>query len=845
MRIQSSLFAPSFAFLVHHSFPRAAWRSLVLVLVISLVLGACSIPGPDATPAASPVPTATPLPESMVTFRVEVPGTIPAGDSVNLEVLDEVTGLALNPKTFRMKAEDPQHFVVILPLAVHSVVKYRYVRRGSSMAQEHISDGRAVRYRLFLVEGPGMVQDVVSRWTDTNFSGPTGRISGQVTDTNSGAPLPNILVASGGAQTFSASDGTYLLDGLPPGTHNIVAYALDGSYQTYQQGAVVAAESSTPAPLRLTPAKFVNIVFTLAVPKGTLPAVPIRMAGNLIQLGNTFADLAGGINTLASKMPVLNPLPDGRYTVTLSLPAGADIRYKYTLGDGIWNAEHEAGGGFRLRQLIVPNSNALIEDQVDSWKSGNSAPITFDIQVPADTPAGDSVSIQFNPSYGWTEPLPMWPVGANRWIFVLYSPLDTLGAIRYRYCRNEQCGSADDSKTAGPNAQGMSVNTSLIAETIDDPVQSWAWLQPASKPTTVPNVTVVTRGSSFLAGVELQPYYHPSWQSRFSTAFKDIQSLSANWVVLTPVWTFTRSNLPVLEPLAGRDPLWSDSIVMIREARSLNMNVALFPTPFFPAGADNWWKAASRDFAWWNVWFERYRNFLLNYADMATREGVQTVIIGGDWAGPALAGGTLVDGSLSNVPQDAPDRWNALIADVRGRFKGNLAWALPYKPSLKNTPAFLSKVDQVYLLWSGPLASAANASEADMAAAAARLLDQDVKPFQEQLGKPVTLALSYPSAAGGSAGCLPTAQKGQCLSLDALSRPNADLPEVNLDLQDQAKAYNAMLLAVNDRTWISGVVSRGYYPPAVLTDKSTSIHGKPASGILWYWFPRLLGEATP
>jgi hypothetical protein len=37
------------------------------------------------------------------------------------------------------------------------------------------------------------------------------------------------------------------------------------------------------------------------------------------------------------------------------------------------------------------------------------------------------------------------------------------------------------------------------------------------------------------------------------------------------------------------------------------------------------------------------------------------------------------------------------------------------------------------------------------------------------------------------------------------------------------------------------VVSRGYYPPAALRDKSASVHGKPAADILWYWFPRMLG----
>ena len=59
----------------------------------------------------------------------------------------------------------------------------------------------------------------------------------------------------------------------------------------------------------------------------------------------------------------------------------------------------------------------------------------------------------------------------------------------------------------------------------------------------------------------------------------------------------------------------------------------------------------------------------------------------------------------------------------------------------------------------------------------------------------------------------------------------------------QADVYQAMLNAVNSRTWIGGFVSRGYYPPVALQDASASIHGKPASDELWYWYPRLLGIA--
>jgi hypothetical protein len=89
-------------------------------------------------------------------------------------------------------------------------------------------------------------------------------------------------------------------------------------------------------------------------------------------------------------------------------------------------------------------------------------------------------------------------------------------------------------------------------------------------------------------------------------------------------------------------------------------------------------------------------------------------------------------------------------------------------------------------------------------------------------------------------GCIPSAGGG-CLDLNLLAQPNPDIPELVLNMQEQSNAYNATLLALNDRSWISGFISMGYYPPAVLQDKSISIHGKPASGVIWYWSPKFFG----
>lgn len=805
-------------------------RSLLMlcaVFLVTLVLVGCTpnlpfvINEPEATIEALPTAVPTPIVEAMVTFRVELPEPLPPGDSLYLTLLDEVTGLALNPTRHQMQAEDALHFFVILPFELNTLLKYRYSRES---AQEHISDGRMVRYRMYLVDGPGVVGDIISRWTDTNFRGPGGRIQGQVLDVDTGEPLPGLLVSAGGASTLTASDGSYLLEGLPSGTHILVAYALDGSYRLHQQGATVADESTTPARLELAASRTVRVEFIVTVPPETIPATPIRFAGSLYQLGNTFGDLRGGISLAATRMPVLQPLPDGRYSLTLELPVGEDLYYKYSLGDGFWNAERHRDGGTRVRRLVVPDHDTRIEEGIATWSNGPTGPLTFDINVPESTPQDEGITIQLNPGFGWTEPIPMWAVGGNRWIYVLFSPIENLSTLSYRYCRNGQCGIADDVRTQGDSATGFQVSPGEGALIITDIVESWAWLDIPLSPATVPNLNIPSRGPGFVAGIEFQEGYHPSWQAYMPKALQQAAGLNANWVILRPSWSFTQQNMPVLEPKLGADPLWSDMVADIDAAAGLGMQSALFPTARFPLEAGTWWQEAERDFAWWVAWFERYSEFVLHHADLAEHHGAGMLILGGEWVAPALPDGLVPDGSSSRVPEDAEQRWRGLVAEVRSRFHGKLLWAMPFVEGTEIPPAFIDEFDQIYLMWSVPLMGDVGGGEAEMTARAIELLETAAYPIAEESGKRMVLGLAYPSATGGAAG-VP-------LNGEQLER----------DLQEQVDLYNAMFAATNQVEWVEGMVSRGYYPPVSLQDGGLSVHGKPARGVLWYWFQRLVGE---
>jgi hypothetical protein len=185
------------------------------------------------TPA---IPTGTPLPKAQTIFNVTLLEQLTAGESLGLSIVDEVTGLALNPMTYPMQSVDGYTYTATLALPYNAIVKYHYVRLGNPQAAEETALGESIRYRVYYVAGQAEVKDILGGWTDKPSSRPMGSIQGRVLNVDTGAPIPNILVTAGGERSFTDSAGRFDLEGLPTGTHNLVAYALDGTYQTFQQG---------------------------------------------------------------------------------------------------------------------------------------------------------------------------------------------------------------------------------------------------------------------------------------------------------------------------------------------------------------------------------------------------------------------------------------------------------------------------------------------------------------------------------------------------------------------------------------------------------------------------------
>jgi hypothetical protein len=101
----------------------------------------------------------------------------------------------------------------------------------------------------------------------------------------------------------------------------------------------------------------------------------------------------------------------------------------------------------------------------------------------------------------------MWRAGENEWMYAMNSPLELLGDVRYRYCRNEVC-TYNDPLEESSSVMGTFTRGSEI-QYFQDRINSWPFWSPDGTATTVPSTEIEARPDDFVAGIE----YDPSFRS--------------------------------------------------------------------------------------------------------------------------------------------------------------------------------------------------------------------------------------------------------------------------------------------------------------------------------------------
>jgi len=179
-----------------------------------------------------------------------------------------------------------------------------------------------------------------------------------------------------------------------------------------------------------------------------------------------------------------------------------------------------------------------------------------------------------------------------------------------------------------------------------------------------------------------------------------------------------------------------------------------------------------------------------------------------------------------------------LIKEIRRIYPGNLVWATNAHEAMDPLPEFINKFDGIYVTIDSPLVSDNNPSFDEIAAGFNDVIDNLIYEVYRSTGKPLTIALAYPSLEGAAQGC--SLLNEHCYNDGLFLHDEAD--DDILDLEEQARIYEAVLPIVASRTWISGTSIRGYEPTVIIHDHTSSIAGKPAAEIVADWFLRIISE---
>jgi hypothetical protein len=275
--------------------------------------------------------------------------------------------------------------------------------------------------------------------------------------------------------------------------------------------------------------------------------------------------------------------------------------------------------------------------------------------------------------------------------------------------------------------------------------------------------------------------------------------LGANWISLTPFGYLPSLETPEIHPSSdgGLDGE-SDEAVCEASARARALGLRVWLKPHL--WTRGWIGELKFSPSGWDRFFDQYRAFLIHYALLAEREGMDGLVVGHELPSATLA---------------FPDRWQSLIAEVRRVYTGTLTYGAHWQQEVDGI-GFWDALDVVGVSFYAPLAPRPTRSVAQLEAGAERALDR-IRSVAVRTHRPVLLL-----------------EVGYAPHRDAPVKPWEEQPGAP-DLEAQRSCYEALARAVGPEDWIAGVFWWKWFTTDRIggpNDASFSPRGKPAEGVL-------------
>jgi glycosyl hydrolase family 113 len=311
-------------------------------------------------------------------------------------------------------------------------------------------------------------------------------------------------------------------------------------------------------------------------------------------------------------------------------------------------------------------------------------------------------------------------------------------------------------------------------------------------------VHLVTR--SFFSPAELEPLLHDNveWIALGPFAWqRDVRSSDLRMSTEGGFWGETDSGIVEIADLAHRH----------------GMHVLLKPQIWMHHANQNGWLGdidPGSETAW-ATWFTGYRAFILHYAGLAERAGIEVVCVGAE---------------LHTAVRKQPQAWRDLIGDVRKVYHGKLTYAANWHEEVEDVP-FWDALDFIGVQAYYPLATEPNSSVTSMMQAWSPVCGS-LRALSARVGKPVLFTeVGWKSTSDGAIRPWEWTE----------ARESAATP-VSLELQ--ADAYEAFFRSVWSEPWFAGAYFwKWYASPArnpMARNADFTPQNKPAETVLVRWY---------
>ncbi len=291
-----------------------------------------------------------------------------------------------------------------------------------------------------------------------------------------------------------------------------------------------------------------------------------------------------------------------------------------------------------------------------------------------------------------------------------------------------------------------------------------------------------------------------------------------DWIAQTPFGWQDRVDSPSLRWITDGRVMWGETdeglTVTTRLAKERGIHTLLKPHVWLRDRAGGKWVGDIQmaNEADWQRWFASYRGFILHYAQLAERLGIEGLVIGTE---------------LHTAAATREADWRRLIAEVRQVYSGPLTYAANWYREYEEV-RFWDALDWIGIQAYFPLTEQENPSRADLERSWQPHL-QAILKVQRQFGKPILFTeLGYRSTRG--AAIKPWEWP------DSRSAATAD-PDA---LATQAAAYEAFFRTFWHRDEFAGVYLWKWYPHPPPEGRSRADdftpQNKPAGRVLSLWF---------